>query len=76
MAPGSVWTPGTEKTRVAREAKGQGVEDLLNKFMGRMPLGRPGEPDDIAKVVLFFASAASDYITGTMLLVDGGYLLS
>jgi 2-deoxy-D-gluconate 3-dehydrogenase len=76
VAPGSVWTPGTEKTRVAREAKGQGVEDLLNKFMGRMPLGRPGEPDDIAKVVLFFASAASDYITGTMLLVDGGYLLS
>jgi len=76
VAPGSVWTPGTEKTRVAREAKGQGVEDLLNKFMGRMPLGRPGEPDDIAKVVLFFASAASDYVTGTMLLVDGGYLLS
>jgi 2-deoxy-D-gluconate 3-dehydrogenase len=76
VAPGSVWTPGTEKTRVAREAKGQGVEDLLNKFMGRMPLGRPGEPDDIAKVVLFFASEASDYVTGAMLVVDGGYLLT
>jgi 2-deoxy-D-gluconate 3-dehydrogenase len=76
VAPGSVWTPGTEKTRQAREAKGQGVEDLLNKFMGRMPLGRPGAPDDIAKVVLFFASEASDYVTGAMLVVDGGYLLT
>jgi NAD(P)-dependent dehydrogenase (short-subunit alcohol dehydrogenase family) len=71
-----VWTPGTEKTRQAREAKGQGVEDLLNKFAGRMPLGRYGAPDDIAKVVLFFASEASDYVTGAMLLVDGGYLLT
>jgi 2-deoxy-D-gluconate 3-dehydrogenase len=76
VAPGSVWTPGTEKTRVAREASGKSVEELFNKFMTRMPLGRPGEPDDIAKVVLFFASSAADYITGTMLLVDGGYLLS
>jgi NAD(P)-dependent dehydrogenase (short-subunit alcohol dehydrogenase family) len=39
-------------------------------------LGQPGEPDDIAKVVLFYASEAVNYVTGTMLIVDGGYLLS
>ena len=37
---------------------------------------RMGVPDDIAKVVLFLASAASDYMTGSLLLADGGYLLS
>jgi len=76
VAPGSIWTPGTEKTRMAREESGKSVEELLNKFMSRMPMGRPGEPDDIAKVVLFLASSASDYMTGTMLTVDGGFLLT
>jgi NAD(P)-dependent dehydrogenase (short-subunit alcohol dehydrogenase family) len=38
--------------------------------------GRPGEPDDIAKVVLFYASEASSYVTGTILIVDRVYLLS
>jgi NAD(P)-dependent dehydrogenase (short-subunit alcohol dehydrogenase family) len=44
--------------------------------MARIPLGRMGEPDDIAKVVLFLASSASDYMTGSLIVVDGGYLLS
>jgi len=39
-------------------------------------LQRMAEPDDIAKVVLFLASAAADYMTGSLLLVDGGNLLS
>ncbi len=76
IAPGSIWTPGSEKIRVQQEAAGKKAEDLLNKFMSRWPMGRPGEPDDIAKVVLFYASDAASYVTGTMLVVDGGYLLS
>jgi len=39
-------------------------------------LGKPGRPDDIAKVVLFLVSAAADYMTGSLLAVDGGYLLT
>jgi len=76
IAPGSIWTPGTEKTRMAREESGKSVEELLNKFMSRMPLSRPGEPDDIARVALFLASSASDYMTGSMVTVDGGFLLT
>jgi len=76
VAPGSIWTPGSEKIRVEQEAAGKDPTEMLKKFQTRWPLGRPGEPDDIAKVVLFYASEASSYVTGTMLVVDGGYLLS
>jgi len=44
--------------------------------MARIPLRRMGEPDDIAKAVLFLLSDAAAYITGSTLIVDGGYLLS
>lgn len=40
----------------------------------RLPLGRLGTPDDIAKVVLFMASSASDYIIGHNIVADGGVL--
>ena len=76
VAPGSIWTPGSEKIRVQQEAAGKDPLEMLKKFQTRWPLGRPGEPDDIAKVVLFYASEAVNYVTGTMLVVDGGYLLS
>jgi 2-dehydro-3-deoxy-D-gluconate 5-dehydrogenase len=45
-------------------------------FLARIPLGRQGVPDGIAKAALFLASDAADYITGAMLVVDGGYPLS
>ncbi len=40
-----------------------------------IPVGRIAEPEDIAKVVQFFLSDASDYINGTTLYVDGGYCI-
>ena len=76
IAPGSIWTSGSEKLRVEQQAAGKDPLEMLKKFETRWPLGRPGEPDDIAKVVLFYASEAVNYVTGTMLIVDGGYLLS
>ena len=41
-----------------------------------IPLGRPGQPDDIAGVVAFLCSADASYMTGAMLFVDGGMLLT
>src|SRR5512136_2218080 len=76
VAPGSIWTSGSEKLRMEQEAAGKDPQEMLKKFQTRWPLGRPGEPDDVAKVVLFYASEAANYITGTMMPVDGGYLIS
>jgi 2-deoxy-D-gluconate 3-dehydrogenase len=76
IAPGGVLTPGTAV--VARQAKANGIplQEVSNNYIPRLPLGRFAEPDDVAKVVLFLASAAADYMTGSVLLVDGGFQLS
>lgn len=76
VAPGQIKTPGTKTWGVKAVENGLTIEQLSKSFKDRIPLGRTGEPDDIARVVLFAASAAADYMTGTLLLVDGGYLLS
>ncbi|MGB2885940.1 MAG: SDR family oxidoreductase [Dehalococcoidia bacterium] len=76
VAPAGVMTPGGVAQGVAIEARGESLEEHTENFVARLPLHRIGEPDDIAKVVLFLASAAADYMTGSLLLVDGGYLLS
>ena len=76
VAPGGIMTPGTKAARAALQARGMPEEVVLESFTARLPLRRMGEPDDVAKVVLFLASAAAAYMTGTLVLVDGGFLLS
>lgn len=77
VAPGGIITPGTMDTQdVLLKITGKSLEELTEKFFSRMPFGRMGEPDEVAKVVLFLASASSDYMTGEVLVVDGGFLLS
>ncbi len=77
VAPGSIITPGTDSVREGlSNTLGIPPETILEGFMPRVPLQRMGQPDDIARVVLFLASAASDYITGDVIVTDGGFLLS
>jgi len=78
-APGSVQTPGAQQGTAAMAASGTNpkqMEEFMKSFTARIPLGRAGDPDDIATVVLFLASDAARYITGETIVVDGGYLLS
>ena len=66
LSPGAVLTPRlTEIYGTTEEAE----KALKTAY----PLGRLGEVEDIAKAALFLASDASSFITGTDLLVDGGY---
>ena len=48
-------------------------KDVTNRFLTRIPIGRLGEPEDFVGTVIFLASKASDFMTGTVLYVDGGY---
>lgn len=67
VSPGPIRTPGLGDL-VPDEAR-QGLFDAL---ASQVPLGRLGEPEEIAKVVAFLASDAAAYINGTELFVDGG----
>ena len=50
-------------------------DDLLDAFIRRIPLGRPGEPEDVAAVVAFLASEHAGFMTGASMVVDGGITL-
>ena len=67
IAPGAIKTP---INHAAWETPGA-LEDLLDLI----PYGRIGAPDDIARAAVWLASDASDYLTGTTLVVDGGMML-
>jgi 3-oxoacyl-[acyl-carrier protein] reductase len=60
--------------RAARE--GTTTEAILTRQVGTIPLGRMGEPEELASVVTFLASKRASYITGAVVAVDGGYLRS
>jgi len=63
--------PGLIKTRFSEALWGD--EDILHRFLKKIPLGRAGTPQDIAGLAVFLASDASAYSTGGTYLVDGGY---
>jgi len=65
IAPGAIKTPGTE-------ALG---EETLKQIEQTVPLKRIGQPQDVADLVVFLASEASSYITGQLIIADGGYVI-
>jgi len=65
--------PGTIATELARQAV-LGSAEAAARIMGRTPLRRLGEPDEVASVCAFLASDAASYMTGEIVAVDGGRL--
>lgn len=77
IAPGGVETEGTKRPLEGSGMTPAQAEEFLRNFVrNKVPLGRMGMPDDIAKVAQFLSSPASDYMTGAVLVVDGGTLLA
>ena len=66
IAPGYIATDNTAALR-ADETRSQ-------QILERIPAGRWGAPEDLAGAFVFLASAASDYVHGAVLPVDGGWL--
>ena len=68
IAPGSILTEGTRKIfyNPADQA-------LAESLLSHIPLGRPGETEDIAQAALYLASDDAKYVTGSVLVVDGGW---
>lgn len=66
VSPGWIDTPGL------RGLAGADSEGLARQFAERVPLGRIGQPDDVARVIAFLASDDSGYVTGAEVFVDGG----
>jgi 2-deoxy-D-gluconate 3-dehydrogenase len=64
--------PGWIDTDLTRNAREQ-VKGLHERVLARTPAGRWGEPADLAGIAVFLCSAASDFVTGTAIPVDGGY---
>ena len=64
--------PGWIDTDLTRAAR-QEVEGLHERVLARTPAGRWGEPADFAGIAVFLASAASDFVNGAAIPVDGGY---
>jgi NAD(P)-dependent dehydrogenase (short-subunit alcohol dehydrogenase family) len=65
VSPGFIDTPAWHATAAG--------EQRLHMMSERIPLGRPGTADEIARAVVFLASDDSSYITGTEVFVDGGF---
>jgi len=65
IAPGAIETPGTK-------ALG---EEVLRQVEQTVPLKRIGQPQDIANLVVFLASEDASYITGQLIIADGGYVI-
>ena len=66
IGPGFIETPLNEKVRAANP-------DLVKVFIDHTPLGRAGKPEDIVGPAIFLASDLSSYVTGSIVMADGGY---
>jgi NAD(P)-dependent dehydrogenase (short-subunit alcohol dehydrogenase family) len=66
IGPGFIETPLNEKVRASDPS-------LVKIFLDHTPLGRAGKPEDIVGPALFLASDLSSYVTGSIVMADGGY---
>jgi NAD(P)-dependent dehydrogenase (short-subunit alcohol dehydrogenase family) len=67
LSPGHIDTPIMESLQ-----QGEALTRMKKEMANNVPLGRMGDPDEIAKVVSFLASDEASYVAGTELYVDGG----
>ena len=76
--PGTIDTAMTQPVwqddQTREEERVEGSSDLAKYYIDKTPLGRIGTPEDVAYGVLFLASDESSFMTGSELVIDGGYI--
>ena len=77
VLPGAIQTDRLRQV-IAGQAQRQGrsVEEIRRTWEGEIPLGRLGEPEDVADMIVFLASERANYVTGVTVQVDGGRVRS
>jgi NAD(P)-dependent dehydrogenase (short-subunit alcohol dehydrogenase family) len=68
LSPGPIETPIFNRLDVPQEV----VDQMASGIISQVPLGRVGQPEEMAKAALFLASSDSSYVVGTELVADGG----
>jgi 3-oxoacyl-[acyl-carrier protein] reductase len=77
VLPGVIMTDRIARAQAARaERLGRPLDEQLATLTARIPLGRIGDPEELANVVTFLASERSSYVTGAVWQVDGGLIQS
>ncbi len=69
VAPGPVATPSMSKLGMSDDQ----LQGLMEQLTTTIPMGRIGQPDEIAKAVLFLATDGADFMTGEIITLDGGW---
>ena len=75
ICPGTVQTPSLdERIRTQAAASGRQENEVRAEFVARQPMGRLGQADEIAHLATYLASDESNYTTGQVHIIDGGWL--
>jgi 2-keto-3-deoxy-L-fuconate dehydrogenase len=75
LCPGTVHTPSLDERIAANAAAAGSVEAAHAAFVARQPMGRLGNPEEIAALAVYLASDAAQFITGQAMVIDGGLTL-
>jgi glucose 1-dehydrogenase len=66
IAPGAIETPINENLREN--------PDEMQELLSEIPLGRIGQPEEVAELALYLATGAASYVTGSTFVIDGGMM--
>ncbi len=75
ICPGTVETPSLQDRIAANAAAAGGLEAARDAFLARQPMGRLGQPEEIAALAVYLASDEAIFITGQAVVIDGGISL-
>ncbi len=73
--PGMIATRMLDDITSQLQQRSDASSDFARQSAARLPLGAPGQPEDVARLICFLASADAGYITGSEFSVDGGWRL-